>query len=254
MKENYEIVAAIPDNTETYFITYGLWGRRIFRRTAILLVHDKNYLPGTIEKVFMDECGNIHDEMLDGPGPYGCDIFTVGIPVYLNNPVFLQRTSCPDEVIPILKKLKEKYGITFAKPIQNPFPVYISAKKEDKNFFLTNLDSNILGFNNFSGNLWMEEYAFNSPESLSRIGRWLGLFRYLFDMPELKYDLNFRFYIENTGKERWEEGQEEGFYETPYEEQRSFELENETEHKNTWEKEIHKAADEYYQKILNHGK
>lgn len=251
------LVSVIPDNTETYFIPLGYYrhkmhepiyfGGEIFRRIAVCVKRSERY-PDIFSSLFMDNYGEVHnyDEgEQDSTSAY--DTFTVGVPVRLSGVKHIEYAVNPENVMPLLMKLKKDYGITFIKPEKNIVRLKVDVSEDEKRFGFYNVndDNDILPFGESFG-IWEKEYNYNSPASLVEIGNWLGLFRFAFDMPALRYDLDFSKTNEHT-PEDWNKEMVDEFGYPPYEEQRRIEQEREAAFKTAWEEAIDEHAAKFYE-------
>jgi len=237
MDSNYEVVAVVSDNTETYFHRAGIYGANIHRRTAIVLVKSKEYGLCSVS-LFVDEKGDVDTNL-----NVEYDVFTKGlVNNLLNNPTF-RKAKNPEDVFPFLKTLLTSYGFVFAKPESNPLVVDVIFDQNDT-FQLSNTASDVLGFNDMAAVALNEEYKADEIEDIKRIGKWLGFFRVAFQMRDLKYELDFQ-YAKGYGRKTWEDEREE-YGCLAYEEQCRIDTENESKYKENWEKIINDTAQEYY--------
>lgn len=189
-----KLVAVVPDNTETYFIcndsNYDDY-LILHRRMAVCLYEStglkckRNDFPA-----FMDESGRIclYDEE-----KIGCDIaydtFTVGVPKYFHEVNFVCRFfDHPERLVSILKQLRAK-NFVFIKPQSSVVNLDISDDFNFGKFHFVSYDPCVpiggLGQN------WSFDLTPDEEWKLFRFGRELALFRYAFDMPDLKLCLTF---------------------------------------------------------------
>lgn len=249
---DYSLVSVVEDSTETYFIAFDD-ASRIFRRTAIGLLEKNDNSDDRFpvrHPVYMDEDGKFQIAK-DGVGrfrPDAYDSFTVGVPKILGTVRYIENAEALDLILPFIKKLKTEYGITFRKPARKT--VELEVYKRHSSFALEwkNADcADDLPFGDGYG-IWEKNYEFNDPESLVTIGRWLGFFRYAFDMPELRYNLCFE-QTKDYSPEEWKnEKTADGW--PSYEEQRRIDSANEALYKADWEQAIHAEADGYYNSLI----
>ena len=251
LPENFSLVSVVADNTETYFIPNDKNVHRIFRRTAIgLLRQNKSGYDNYLYPIYMTESGDFlinfkNNILMNSP----CDCFTVGVPKILGEVWRITESNTPEEVLPLIRELKTEHRITFRKPSCNIITINIFAG--EKTFYLENEEEeNIdnLPFGHDYG-IWEKSFPLNNPEeSLAAIGKWLGFFRYVLDVPELRYNLRFD-RTKDWTPEQWEKEMViEG--NPPYEEQRRIDAEWESTYKKPWEQTIHAEADRYYSFIV----
>lgn len=242
LSQKFNFVSIVADNTETYYVINNDKHERIHRRTAIgLLQRNKNNELNIYTPVFMNEKGEfqiIGDENDIAMGPY--DTFTVGIPKVLGEIEHIKNATIPEDVEPLIIRLKKEFNITFKNPAMQNIALRVRTSPKCKEFWLDNISCpEELPFDYASG-MWESKYIFDSENHLKIIGKWLGLFRYACDNPNLSYYL---FFDRTTGvSKEWFEGSDE----PSMEEQKETDSKNQKKYAKKWEEIIHEEADRHY--------
>lgn len=243
------LIATIPDNTETYFFfnnDFTDFSQLLHRRIAVCLYDttvercERNDFPA-----FMDESGTIYlyDESRDDCNS-AYDTFTVGVPKYFHTVnVFSDNLDNPGGLVSLLKQVKSK-KIVFIKPESRHLQLDVFYDDERERFYL-NCNSICLPIGN-SVKGWDCEFSLENMDRLMLLGEKLGLLRYAFDMPDLKFDLFFR-RIGSWGKDEWYNSFEDEGEKAPmsFEEICRIEAENEALYKAKWERIIEESAEKF---------
>lgn len=237
----------MPDNTTSYIISDKIYEEYpIKRRLGIIYAEEKNR---NLTAISVDLQGKPYfSSDSDNYLFPNHDIVTVGEPInFADIDCFWKNYEDKEaeNILWIIESL-EKLGLTFIKPEDELYEIYISMEKGETHFYLETNDEyyNLLPFGSI-GMFSEERFCVNDPDSFKKLGRALGLLRCAFSNLNFKFKLNFKWYTEFIGEEAWEDICKENNIKTTYEEQCEFEKEAQEKYGESWASKIYVESNKF---------